>query len=658
MASVGSEPPSVPLGTGKRALAVDDDPASLYLWSKLLRGAGFTVEEASTGEEALSRVESWRPNLVVLDVNLPDSNGFDICRLIKQEHPDILVLQHSAAFTRGSDRILGLQGGADGYVVTPVEPEELIANVNALMRLKQAEEKAQRLADEAQEAKRTLDAVMRYVPTGITIADAPDATIRRISDYGLALTQRDRGDLEGIAAKAHPEAWQIYHPDGTTLPSPDELPLTRATKNGELVTDEEWILRRPDGSNTVILCSAGPIRDAAGRTSGGIMAWRDIDSLKSTEAALRASEARLQLAQSAAGIGTWEMGIGTDDVIWSPQQWELLGLDPAQFTPTYPGFLALVHEEDRPRVIEEANRCVAERRPFDCEFRICRPDGAVRWIVGRGVLSFDPAGRPVRMVGINRDVTTRREAEETLRRARSDAEGAARAKGRMLAAVAHDLLQPLQAISGTVELLQLRNSNIEPAALHRIMRAVEQMKGSVDMLMDSARMKSGTIEPELEILPIQPLIDETVESFRLSARERGLELRTVRCSARVRSDRRMLGQMLQNLLGNAIKYSQSGGVVVGCRRRGQTLRLQVVDTGIGIPAEKTDVIFDEFLRLDDSRGSGMGLGLSIVKGTADRLGHKVAVRSVPGKGSVFAIELPLCPGRSGDAGDPRPPVDR
>lgn len=628
------------LAASYRILNVDDDPASLYVRSKLLRDAGFVVDEA-TSKEALSYIASRRPNLVLVDVKLRDGNGFDICRVIKRDHPEVLVLQHSAAFTRGRDRARGRAGGADGYAVTPVDSDELIANVNVLMRLKQAEEAARRLADEAQEAKRTLDALMTYVPIGISIADAPDVTIRRLSDYGLALTQRDA--LEAVTGQTDAAAWQIYYPDGITLCPPERLPLTRAAKSGEHVRDEEWLLRRPDGSSITVLCSAGPIRDETGRITGGVVAWRDIGALKSTETALRTSEARLQLAQSAAGIGTWEMELGTGQVVWSRQQYELFGVDPAQFAPNYKHFLALVHDEDRQGLLEEARRSVEERRPFDYEFRIRRPDGAVRWIVGKGVLRFDGAGRPIRMVGINRDVTDRREGEETLRRAKAEAEEAAHAKGRMLAAVAHDLVQPLQAISGTIELLQLRNKTVDPTMTSRILSATERMKSSIEMLMEAARIDSGTVKPQLEVFPIQPLIDQSVDTCRLSARARGLKLRVVRCSGSVRSDRRMLAQILQNLLSNAVKYTKNGGVVVGCRRRGAALLLQVVDTGIGIPADKTATIFEEFQRLDDERSSGMGLGLSIVKRTAGLLRHELQVRSAPGKGSVFTIELPLSP---------------
>ncbi|MCL5237839.1 MAG: EAL domain-containing protein [Nitrospirae bacterium] len=140
---------------------------------------------------------------------------------------------------------------------------------------------------EAEEGRRILDAVMEYVPEGITIADAPDVNIRIVSKYGVHLVGHPKEIIEHIPAESHPEVWQIFHPDGVTLAAPDELPLTRAVKRGAVVADEEWIVRRPDGKNILILCNAGPIRDSEGNIAGGVMAWRDITERKQMEEAMR-----------------------------------------------------------------------------------------------------------------------------------------------------------------------------------------------------------------------------------------------------------------------------------------------------------------------------------------------------------------------------------
>lgn len=134
-----------------------------------------------------------------------------------------------------------------------------------------------------------IDALFEHIPEGITIAEAPDVTIRRVSRFGEVMTGRSRDRLEGIPADDHPDAWGLFHADGVTAAVAAELPLTRATQSGEVVTDEEWVMKRPDGTALTLLCNAGPIRDTSGRVTGGLIAWRDITQRKRLESDLRAA---------------------------------------------------------------------------------------------------------------------------------------------------------------------------------------------------------------------------------------------------------------------------------------------------------------------------------------------------------------------------------
>lgn len=151
--------------------------------------------------------------------------------------------------------------------------------------------KAQR---EAEEGYGILRALMENVPEGITIAESPDVRIRMVSRHGVELSGRARNTLEGSAVGEHPDDWQIYRPDGVTLLKPEELPLSRATRHGEVVTNEELVMKRADGARIPILCNAGPIRDADGNITGGVIAWRDIRDLKRAEEHVRLNEARLE----------------------------------------------------------------------------------------------------------------------------------------------------------------------------------------------------------------------------------------------------------------------------------------------------------------------------------------------------------------------------
>jgi PAS domain S-box-containing protein len=140
-----------------------------------------------------------------------------------------------------------------------------------------------RMEKKLQENHRTLEALMEYVPEGITIADAPDVNIHMVSKFGIQLTGRPQEELKGIPAERHVKQWDILHPDGTTPALPEELPLIRATQKGEVVMDEEWVIRRPDGGKITILCNAGPIKNNEGTITGGVITWRDITRRKQLE---------------------------------------------------------------------------------------------------------------------------------------------------------------------------------------------------------------------------------------------------------------------------------------------------------------------------------------------------------------------------------------
>ena len=148
---------------------------------------------------------------------------------------------------------------------------------------------------EAEEGRLLLEAMMEHIPMGITIADAPDVRIRRVSRYGRELTAKPREQIEGIPVERHAENWQIFCADGITPAANEDLPLTRATQKGEVVEEDEWVIGRPDGTKVPILCTAAPIRDAHGRITGGVIGWQDISERKQTEDLIKSSLAEKEV---------------------------------------------------------------------------------------------------------------------------------------------------------------------------------------------------------------------------------------------------------------------------------------------------------------------------------------------------------------------------
>jgi len=231
-------------------------------------------------------------------------------------------------------------------------------------------------------------------------------------------------------------------------------------------------------------------------------------------------------------------------------------------------------------------------------------------------------------------------ASQRLQEARGDAEAANIAKTKFLAAASHDLRQPMQALSMYASVLEERGNADAKRAVHGIQLSVTNLEQMFDSLLDISKIESGVIKPNMVAFPLMPLIQQVIEAEGPIAAHKNLELRAVPTSASVRSDPVLLERMLKNLVTNAIRYTQRGKIVIGCRRVcGGWLRLDVVDSGIGIALEEQERIFDEYYQLSGNSAQGLGLGLPIVKSLGELLGHKVSVRSSPGRGSVFSIEL-------------------
>jgi signal transduction histidine kinase/CheY-like chemotaxis protein len=254
------------------------------------------------------------------------------------------------------------------------------------------------------------------------------------------------------------------------------------------------------------------------------------------------------------------------------------------------------------------------------------------------------------------------ERVQALRAAKEEADRSNVAKSRFLAVASHDLRQPLHALGLFVGALDDRVH--EPGArelvckIQESMRALEEM---FDALLDVSRLDAGVMDVGVADVSLLPLLQRLESEFEPLARRKGLRLRVVPSRLVVQSDPVLLSRILQNLISNAVRYTDRGRIVVGCRRRGATVRLEVADSGRGIAPERRREIFEEFHRLErepDRGGEGLGLGLSIVERLARLLDHRIDVDSTPGRGSVFAITVPRVSreGRASERETPSLPV--
>ncbi len=229
-----------------------------------------------------------------------------------------------------------------------------------------------------------------------------------------------------------------------------------------------------------------------------------------------------------------------------------------------------------------------------------------------------------------------------LEQAKLHAERASEAKTRFLAAVSHDLVQPLNAAQLLTHSLSGRiNRQPESDSLRQISGALAATENLLEGLLDISRLDAGGLEPRITQFQLGELFDQLHGEFRLMAEERGLTLSRVATSVWVRSDPQLLRRILQNFLSNAVRYTEQGRIVVGCRRRGGNILAGVWDTGPGIPATARAMIFEEFQRLDkDRHAPGLGLGLAIADRMARLLDHPIELISEPGRGTFFGVLVP------------------
>ena len=251
-----------------------------------------------------------------------------------------------------------------------------------------------------------------------------------------------------------------------------------------------------------------------------------------------------------------------------------------------------------------------------------------------------------RTAALTREVVERRTIEVELIDARDTAQELTKSKTRFLAAASHDVLQPLNAARIFLSLLggtglDLRQQHFADK-VDKAFGSVEEVLGT---LLDISRYDSGSVEANIVPLSVAEILTTLVAEFQPLADQKQLPLRCVPCELFGLSDARLLRQIIQNLISNAIRYTVKGGILVGARRRGRMISVEVWDTGPGIPEDKREFIFEEFRRLQQDQpdaAKGAGLGLAIVRRIARLLDHRIEVASIVGKGSRFSIELPFC----------------
>jgi PAS domain S-box-containing protein len=397
----------------------------------------------------------------------------------------------------------------------------------------------------------------------------------------------------------------------------------------------EFRIRRPDGALRFILSHANAAAGADGKPARIVGVNIDVTERVQEAAAARALTDRLQLATGAAGIGTWELTLDTQTLVWDAQMYRLYGAAAEAGAGTHAPAALLrssLHPEDRTQVDAAHARAVRTGEPFEYEFRLRWADGSTRWLAGRGRVQRGADGRAAHLVGVNWDVTDRKLAEDAVR-ARETAERANRAKNEFLARMSHELRTPLNAILGFAQLLE-RDGTDPPSPGQReraaqIRRAGQHLLKLVDDVLDLARIEAGTASIAMEPVSVDELAREALDIVAADAKARGVHCalrRAPQAAHHVWADRTRLRQVLLNLLAHAVRVSPAGetvelGIDADADAGGgpatapaAAVTLSVCDRGPAFTHAEVERVFQPFHRpaydLMDGESASMGLAIA------------------------------------------------
>jgi PAS domain S-box-containing protein len=555
-------------------------------------------------------------------------------RMIRGEREHV----ESYAWPRGSDPIpVELMSSRIEYNGQPA----LLLHVRDIRARRRAEEQVHKLS---RAVEQIADAV--FITDKLGLIQYVNPAFEQMTGY---TRPEVLGSTPRVVKSGHHDL-DFYHRLWTTILSGRNFRavITNRKKDGELFYADSTIT---------------PLKDHAGNITHFVASWKDITESKHAQDELHRSQERFALAVEGSNDGIWDWDLRRDEVYFSPRWKTMLGYEDHEIFNKSTEWSNRIHPADADPVLKTLNAYLDGLLPnYEVVHRLRHKDGSYRWILSRGVAFRDADGKPYRMAGSHTDITNSKNNEEELRKAKEAAEEANRAKTQFLANVSHELRTPLSGILGMTQLaLDTPLSAEQRDYLTTTKVSAEGLLAVINDILDYSKIEAGKLDLHPEEFALRDALGAALKTLAVRAHGKGLELvyRVAEDVPDVLSgDWSRLRQIVVNLVGNALKFTEKGEVMVrltqeqsALRRRGEEaaeavchLHFQVRDSGIGIPADKQRLIFEPFVQADGSttrRYGGTGLGLSISDKLVHLMGGRLWVESAVGEGSTFHFTVPL-----------------
>jgi PAS domain S-box-containing protein len=449
---------------------------------------------------------------------------------------------------------------------------------------------------------------------------------------------------------------------------PEEIPNAKKRLLSMLQGEQDFCQSEmrfihPDGSLRTIQVSEHPVRNETGKLLAIEGIVEDISDRKEAEQQLQNITDRLTLALKSGAIGCWEWDIQRNLLVWDDRMYELYGeLKATNFHIPYEIWSNAIHPDDRHATETLLQQAVLGQAEYDCEFRVIHPDRSVHFIKAYGKVTRDAQGNAESMIGVNFDISDRKQSETKLHLANEELMRATRLKDEFLANMSHELRTPLNSILGMNEALQ---DEVFGSINERQLKALKTIESSsthllalINDILDVAKIESGQVTLELTATDIDSLCKSSLAFIKQQALTKRIQLihKIPKYLPEIMIDERRIRQVLINLLNNAVKFTLEGGTITLEVSQVQLessptnptplnyIKIAVTDTGIGISAENIQKLFQPFIQIDSAlnrKHDGTGLGLALVKRLVEIHGGNVELTSEVGVGSCFAINLPI-----------------